>query len=151
MKTPSLLFLFLLSITTGFTQDQDKDRERILTEEKLKLQDRLIIRNGEVFKIQNQQQTKLQNQLSLKNGTVVYPDGSIQKRNRERIQLRDGACLSMNGKKYRNEDHYMNKVRIKERQMDRREGRQLERIQNGKAPMRSRGETMQNRGGKGRP
>ena len=150
MKSSFLGLFLLLSTTTIVAQDLERDRDQLHTEEKLRLRDRLVIKNGEVLRIQNQQQIKLENQLTLENGTIVYPDGSIQKINRNRIQLRDGECLSMSGKKYKNEERFMNRVRSKERQMDRREEHRVQRMQNGKEPMQRRSEKMQNRGGKGR-
>ena len=132
MKISVLVALFTLSISIGYSQNQNRDREELQTQKRLNLQDRLIIKNGEVFIIQNQIQDILLNQIKLKNGTIVYPDGFMQRKNRERIQLKDGECLGMNGRKYKNERAFVNHVRSKERQMDRKEVHRLKKIQRGR-------------------
>jgi hypothetical protein len=151
MKISFLAVLFTLSISIGYSQDQDRDKEQLQTQEKLRLQERLIIKNGEVFWIQNQQQNRLQNQITLDNGTVVYPDGTIQKRNRDRIKLKDGECIGMNGRKYKDEITFMNRARNKERQMDRRALQRGETMQRSSEQARKKSGRMQNSGGKGRP
>lgn len=122
MKKMLLVLISLITVGgTALAQDQQKDRDR----DRIRLYDHLLLKDGRLYEVKQQTQTQaqtetmLQARVTLKNGTVVNLDGSYQLRNGDRLQLRNGECLNMDGEKFKSQDRFRDRMRVKEKQMDR--------------------------------
>jgi hypothetical protein len=58
---------------------------------------------GQMFRVRNQEKIQLQEKLALQNGDVVNPDGNCQLKNGKQLRLKEGECLDMNGNRYENQ------------------------------------------------
>jgi hypothetical protein len=57
----------------------------------------------------------------LKNGTTVDPDGTVRKKNGTGLQLRNGECVDMEGNHFKTEAQFMERVRAREKEMQKKE------------------------------
>lgn len=98
---------------------QDQERDRIKKQDRIQLEDHLILRDGSCYLVKNGVQTKLENPIKLNNGTLINPDGSYQLQNQQRHQLRDGECMDMSGNRYLNQNRFNKRVMMTNKQIER--------------------------------
>ena len=79
-------------------------------------QQHLMMQDGQMYQLQNQEKTKLNQQLRLKNGMTINPDGSGAKKNGKQFRLQNGECLDMDGNRYENQERYMEKMEMHNRE-----------------------------------
>ena len=71
----------------------------------------------------DQDQIRLREQIRLNNGTLLNPDGSYQLQNGKNYQLRSGECLGPEGKVYKNQERFRQKMQLKEKQLNKADRR----------------------------
>lgn len=103
-KLVIVLISFIIMAGTGYAQDQVKNQNNE------KNHNHFIFKEGKMMQIMEGEQTMLQTQLRLENGTIVNTDGSYNYKNKKMKQLREGECLDMEGIRYRNQEHFENRM-----------------------------------------
>jgi hypothetical protein len=116
-----LTFILLHFTLNTLAQDQEKKQDQLKTQDRIKLHDHLLYKDGNLYQVKDQKQTRVEAQVKLKNGTTIEPDGMFRKKNGDRLQLKNGECLDMDGKHYHTEAKFMERVRAREKEMQKKE------------------------------
>lgn len=113
-----IIFLFAILFFAAGSTMQAQDRDRVKKQDRIHLEDHLMLKDGSCLLIKQGSETKLQEPLKLNNGTIIHPDGSYQIKDRERLQLRDGECLDMNGNRYLNQNKFNRRIMMTNKQIE---------------------------------
>jgi hypothetical protein len=116
-----LTFILLHFTLNTLAQDQEKKQDQLKTQDRINLHDHLLYKDGNLYQVKDQKQTRVEAQVKLKNGTTIEPDGMFRKKNGDRLQLKNGECLDMDGKHYHTEAKFMERVRAREKEMQKKE------------------------------
>ena len=95
--------LSLIPAVSG--QDQNRDQDRV--------QEHLMLKDGKMYRVNEQKQTQLTTPLQLDNGATVNPDGTYQLQDRKQKRLKDGQCLDFQGNRYSNQQQFREQMQLR--------------------------------------